>query len=77
MNTKILKAELENRKIPKGAYSLLTSPMDETLVLEQRGDNWNVFYYERGLRTDERFFVIEAEACDHFLSRISAWFYGS
>lgn len=74
MDIQRLRVELDNRKIPKDAYTLSTAPKDETLVLERRKNNWCVYYYERGLRTDENFFSLEDEACEHFLSRISAWF---
>ncbi len=73
MNIKDLKMELLNKNIPPDAYSLLISPQDESLVLESDGNNWCVFYYERGLRTEEKLFSIEEDACRYFFCKISSW----
>jgi len=74
MNIKNLKIELKNNNVPKDSYTLLSSPQDDSLVLERNEGGWYVFYCERGLRTGEKFFSVEGDACKYFLSMIIPWF---
>ena len=74
MDIKRLKNELRKGNVPEDSYTLLTTLKDESLVLEQKGSNWCVFYWERGLRTNETLFSTEEDACKNFLLKISSWF---
>ena len=44
---------------------------DEAHVITREDDGWHVFYSERGLRTSERVFSTEDQACDEVLMRIA------
>jgi hypothetical protein len=44
---------------------------DEAHVITHEKDGWHVFYSERGIRTSERVFPIEDQACDEILLRIA------
>jgi hypothetical protein len=43
---------------------------DEALVMEGQGTAWVVYYAERGLRSGERSFESEDEACRFMLDRL-------
>jgi hypothetical protein len=63
---KILEAEGYNPRV----YSLEGGDPNERLVLSDERSQWCVYYSERGLRTDERCYRTEGEACEDFLDRI-------
>lgn len=65
---KDLEDELKVSHIRKDCYSLRGNPEDEALVLEpSTGNGWKIYYSERGLRTGEKVFTTESEACESFL----------
>ena len=43
---------------------------DEALVLEPQALGWTVYYAERGLRSGERLFATEHDACAFVLDRV-------
>ncbi len=43
---------------------------DECYVMIASGDSWDVFYSERGLKTDRRHFASESDALDDLLRRL-------
>jgi len=62
---------LRTRPVPEDAYRLgAQGGADEVYVLEQMGVDWVVFFAELGLRTEERVFSSEAEACWELLRRL-------
>jgi hypothetical protein len=61
--------QLETLKVNPRNYSL-EGPRDEALCLDASVGGWRVFYFERGIKRDERFFESEAAAYDHFLGVI-------
>jgi len=65
---------LRGAEVPTSAYSLLDGDRDEAVVLDTDGRGWNVHYSERGLRTGERRFATEGEACAEVLRRLGRWF---
>ena len=68
MTIKDLEDELKSFHIRKDCYSLSGNPEDETLVLEpSTGNGWRIYYSERGLRTGEKVYTTESEACESFL----------
>jgi hypothetical protein len=74
MNRKLLQAALVNGGLRSNTYSL-EGPDDnpnEALCLRQDKDSWVVYYSERGLRTGERTFTTEGEACGYFLEKMTA-----
>jgi hypothetical protein len=56
--------------IRRSTYSLEGGLPPERYVLGQASDGWEVYYSERGERTDLVHFDTEDEACDHLLMRL-------
>lgn len=65
-----LKAVLQNDRIPKDFYSLQGGSPNESYCIAKRGNNWEVYYSERGTKTDLKIFDTEDEACKHLYKRI-------
>lgn len=74
MNLTTLENTLKAEQIPTNAYTILSKPKDETLCIESSKEGWIVFYSERGLRSGEKFFSSENDACQYFIERIRSWF---
>lgn len=55
--------------IPKDSYSI-NNISNESLCLIYEGMLWKIFYSERGLRTEERYYGSEEAACKDFLERL-------
>ena len=70
MNRQKLRARLEAEGIRTDTYDLGGTTCEECLRLERATDGWVVYYAERGLRTNERFFSTEAEACSYLAERL-------
>ncbi len=68
------KVELENRlkseNVPKEMYSLDGGLPGECLCLGRTGLVWEVYYSERGLKTDLKQFASEHDACEYFYQRL-------
>jgi hypothetical protein len=58
---------LAKRGVDPAAYSLEGGHPSERYVLDQRGNEWVVFYSERGLETGLRSFQTEDLACRHLV----------
>jgi hypothetical protein len=71
MNRDDLREALQSKDVRPDAYDLDGRYCEECLGLEKVIDGWVVYYSERGLRTSERHFNTEDEACrymaDHLL----------
>ena len=65
MNRRTVRDLLDKEGIDRLAYDLDGRADDDTYVLESSGSGWTVFFSERGLRTTERRFDTEDEACGH------------
>ena len=61
---------LDAENVSTDAYRLHGERADEALVLEEGRDAWAVYYAERGLRSGERTFESEDEACHFMLDRL-------
>lgn len=61
---------LENKKIPIDSYSLNGGFPNESLCITLEGDKWEVYYSERGKKTQLTFFETETEACEQFYARL-------
>jgi hypothetical protein len=70
MNRQELHARLEAQGIRPDTYDLEGTPCEECLRLERAVDGWDVYYAERGLRTNERHFNTEAEACSYLAEHL-------
>lgn len=74
MNVKELLQRLEQMDLPNNSYSVLSKVKDEALCMLKEKGIWEVFYSERGLKTNLQTFESEFDACDHFFERITKWF---
>ena len=71
MNKNELKRLLEEKQIPVYYYNLDgTGEVDQRVCLEKKGQEWIVYYSERGKRFDTKKYLIEAEACQDILNRL-------
>ena len=68
MNRTGLQALLDAERVRANSYSIDGGVQDESMVLEEGTTGWIVYYAERGLRSGERLFATEEDACD-FLAR--------
>jgi hypothetical protein len=69
MNQSELYKELKKQNIREDVYSLYGADIDERLVLNQLGNGkWEIYYFERGIKTGLRVYAEEQEACKDFLS---------
>jgi len=70
----VTRAELERRLdeagVSSATYDLTGTACEECLRLERTADGWIVYYAERGLRTGERYFRTESEACEYVASEL-------
>jgi len=60
----------KNEKIPKGSYSFNVELPNEALCIFGRGEEWEVYYSERGKKTNLVTFKIESEACEYFYKHL-------
>lgn len=74
MNRKELDAKIRDAGFPLVSFTLFEEPRDETLCMQEGRAEWVVFYSERGLRSNEKYFATEDAACDHFFRELSSWF---
>jgi hypothetical protein len=71
MNRLELSARLIANNVDARFFSVDGTSKDECLTLENKSpDTWVVYYSERGLRTGERFFASESEACEYILATL-------
>lgn len=71
MNRSSLRELLASEHVRNDAYSL-DGDRDESMCLEPLAGGWAVYYSERGLRSVERWFETEDEACQFLASRLLA-----
>lgn len=71
MNRRSLRELLGAEHVREDAYSL-DGDRDESMCLEPVTGGWAVYYSERGLRSGERRFETEDEACQFLAARLLA-----
>lgn len=74
MNISDIAHEMAILSIPSNAFSIGDPTQDESLCIREKNGRWEVFYYERGIKTGLRVFKEEHEACENFLFIIKSWF---
>ncbi|GIH07107.1 hypothetical protein Rhe02_51740 [Rhizocola hellebori] len=62
-----LEAKLQALGVPADVYCI-GRDRDESYCLVEDGQNWRVFFSERGGRTSERAFASEEEACNELMN---------
>lgn len=70
VNRESLKVLLESERVKSDAYSIDGTERDESVCLRTAVGGWSVYYSERGLRSDERLFETEDEACQFIATRL-------
>jgi hypothetical protein len=70
MDRNELRDILDQADIRADVFDLDGRDCDECLRLERTPNGWIVYYAERGLRTNERTFPNEDEACRNILKRL-------
>jgi hypothetical protein len=71
MTRETLEQILRREGVRQDAYSLEGGLPDERYCLDHSSqETWTVYYSERGLRTGERRFESEADACEYLLDLI-------
>ena len=66
MNKKELQERLGLENIPTNVYSLNGGLPNERLCLGEVNGKWEVYYSERGHKSDLNIFDKETEACEYF-----------
>ncbi len=69
MNRRSLRELLAAEHVRGDAYSL-DGDRDESMCLEPVTGGWAIYYSERGLRSGERLFETEDEACQFLDARL-------
>jgi hypothetical protein len=70
MNKEQLKEKLIQMNVYKDIYCLEGGLPNECLTLGKKGDTWEVYYSERGIKTGLKTFHNEQEACEHIYHQI-------
>ncbi len=72
MNRKELQETLRRERIKDSTYSLEAKNFDpdEALCLRKEGNEWFVYYSERGLQTGKTSFQSDADACSYMLEAL-------
>lgn len=65
---------IKNSNIPDDAYSIGGKFQNESLCMQEKVEGWEIFYYERGLKTGIVIFRNEDKACEYFLEKLTHWF---
>ena len=72
MNSKELKKQLQQMGISENLYNLDgIGRMDERFCLDFSDGIWYVFFCERGIKTTNKKFISEDEACEFILEQLS------
>ena len=72
MNLTFLTQRLADMGIREDFYSLSGGREDDTFCIVQTQNGWEVYYSERGERSNLKFFTEEEEACDYFFRLITS-----
>ena len=67
MNIIELKHKLKELAIPEDSYCLTGGLPNEAYCIYNSNNIWEVYYSERGLKTNRKIFTDEASACKYFL----------
>lgn len=70
MNIIELKKRLQTRNVREDMYCLDGGFQSEAYCLAQSGQNWEVYYSERGQKSNLKTFYNESSACEYFYNLI-------
>ncbi|QHI73454.1 hypothetical protein [Aminipila terrae] len=60
----------KNNKIPSDCYSLDGGLPNEAFCIAHLSGKWEVYYSERGKKSNLKTFEMESEACEYFYERL-------
>lgn len=72
MNRKELEEKLIELEIRKDSYSLDGGLPNEAYCINRVGNDWEVYYSERGNKSSLKVFSLENDACDYFFNWIKS-----
>lgn len=67
MKVENIEAFLANHRISKSSYSLFGSSSGDKYCIESGKNGWEVYYNERGIKINTKYFEEESNACKYFL----------
>ncbi len=70
MTREELRLRLKEERVPEDSYSLGGGLYNERLCLERKNNRWFVYYSEKGIRTNEKDFLMEEVACQYFYEEL-------
>ncbi len=71
MKIQDLKKMLVEKQVPDNLYNLEgAGRKDERFCLEKVDDKWRVYYSERGVKTTDKVFELEEDACQFILDQL-------
>jgi hypothetical protein len=70
MKKEELQQSLINANVPKDLYNLNGGLPNEAFCLNKEGEIWEVYYSERGVKSQLKQFHSEDEACNYFYQTI-------
>ena len=74
MTEEELKKQLDAIGVPDDLYSLLIGGFqNEAYCLIKNEDGWEVYYSERGEKSDIQQFASESEACEYMLEELKPY----
>ena len=74
MTVEELKKRLDEIGVPDDLYSLLIGGFpNEAYCLIKNEDGWEVYYSERGQKSDVQQFENESEACEYLLEELKPY----
>jgi hypothetical protein len=74
MKIKELEKKLIETNVPKDIYSILKGGLpNERYCITKDGDNWEVYYSERGNKTGLKIFDDEEIACKYFYKKVEKY----
>lgn len=74
MKIKDLEQELIAINVPKDIYSILKGGLpNEQYCISKDGDNWEVYYSERGNKSGLIIFDNEDMACEYFYKKVTKY----
>lgn len=70
MNKDDLEKKLREKGIPQDAYMLSRGFPNEKFCFSNEGNTWEVYYSERGMKTNLKKFNTEEDACEYFYNQL-------
>ncbi|MFJ7982285.1 hypothetical protein ACIQ1D_18665 [Lysinibacillus xylanilyticus] len=74
MKVKELEQKLIEINVPEEVYSILKGGLpNEQYCITKDGDNWEVYYSERGNKSGLKIFEDEDKACEYFYNKVAKY----